>query len=80
MALDKTSLENAIKAALDAECDITVKPAEARQRMAEKIANAIDTFVKSGTVTVEAGIPVTTAGSPTTQSGATTSTGTGSIN
>jgi len=78
--LDKASLINAIQAALDAESDVDVNPAQARQRMAAAIGNAIDAFVKSGTVTVEAGIPVSTAGSATAQTGATTATGTGTIN
>jgi len=51
MALNRTALESAIKAAFDAESDVEVNPAEARQRIAAKIANAIDAFVRSGTVT-----------------------------
>ena len=39
----------------------------------------IDTWIKTGTVTVQAGIPVSTAGSPTAQTGATTGPGTGTI-
>ena len=62
--LDKTSLENAIKAAFDAESDTEVNPAEARRRMASAIAAAIDTFVKSGTVT---GTCATPAGAGTIQ-------------
>ena len=51
MALDKTSLANAIQAAFDAESDIEVNTAEARQRTATAIANAIEAFVQSGMVT-----------------------------
>ena len=47
--------------------------------LAEKMADAIEAFVKTGTVTVEPGIAVSTAGSAAAQSGATTSTGTGTI-
>lgn len=44
-----------------------------------KMADAIEEFVKSGTVTVDAGIPVSTAGSAAAQTGETTASGTGSI-
>lgn len=53
----------------------TDDPAKARKEMAEDLANAIEAFVKSGTVTVDEGI-LLMAGS---YSGSTTSTGTGSI-
>jgi len=46
---------------------------------ADGMADLIDTFVKSGTVTVAAGIAVATTGSPTAQTGATTAPGTGTI-
>ena len=46
---------------------------------AGRLADLIDTFVKSGTVTVATGIPVATAGSATAQTGATTAPGTGTI-
>jgi hypothetical protein len=62
--LDKASLINAIKSAFDAESDTQVNPAEARQRMAAAIANAVDAFVRSGTVT---GTCATPAGAGTIQ-------------
>lgn len=46
---------------------------------ADGLASLIEDFVKTGTVTVAAGIPVATAGSATAQTGATTATGTGTI-
>lgn len=46
---------------------------------ADGLANLIDTFVKTGTVTVASGIPVATTGTAAAQTGATTSTGTGTI-
>lgn len=46
---------------------------------ADGLANLIDTFVKTGTVTVAAGIAVSTAGSAAAQTGATTAPGTGTI-
>ena len=54
-------------------------PDGAINAFADAIANAVDAYVKSATVTVNAGIPVTTAGSPTAQTGATTGPGTGSL-
>ncbi len=47
--------------------------------LAGAIADAIDIFVKGGTVTVAPGIPVSTAGTAVAQTGATTSPGTGTI-
>lgn len=49
--LNTASLIDAIKAAFNAESDVEVNPAEARQRTATAMANAIDAFVRSGTVT-----------------------------
>lgn len=46
---------------------------------ADGLADLIDVYVKSGTVTVAAGIPVSTAGTAAAQTGATTATGTGTI-
>ena len=55
----------------------------ARETLAQNIANAIadgvDAWIKTATVTVQAGIPVSTSGSPTAQTGATTGQGTGTI-
>lgn len=63
MALDKPTLKNSIQAALDAESDAEVNPAEARVRTAQAIADAIDVFVKSGQVnTVVSVDPNTHAG------------------
>ncbi|MCX6266857.1 MAG: hypothetical protein NTW16_05795 [Bacteroidetes bacterium] len=46
---------------------------------ADRLSTLIETYVKTGTVTVALGIPVSTAGSPTAQTGSTTATGTGTI-
>ena len=48
-------------------------------KLADAIGNRLDTWIKTGTVTVQPGIPVSTAGSPTAQTGATTGPGTGTI-
>lgn len=74
MALDKVTLEQEFKTALDAESDARVDPAEARKRTAKAFAEAVDRFVKTGTV--NPGIAVATAGTATSQTGTTTGTGT----
>lgn len=82
MALDKTTLESTLKQIFDG-----VSPDEGgetdpkilREQMAKEMANAIYTFVKGGTVTVNSGIAVSTTGSATAQTGATTATGIGTI-
>lgn len=40
---------------------------------AGRLADMIDTYIKSATITVPAGIPVSTTGGPAAQTGATTS-------
>ncbi|MDR0559128.1 MAG: hypothetical protein LBG92_03095 [Prevotellaceae bacterium] len=79
MALNRTLLEQEIKAGFDAESDTDVNPAEARARTAKAIADAVNKFVLGATVTVAAGIPVSTAGTAAAQTGATTATGTGTL-
>ena len=49
------------------------------EEYAERLASLIDAFVRSGEVTVAAGITVSTAGTAAAQSGATTSVGKGTI-
>lgn len=74
MALNKTSLELAIKTAFDrqaAKNQTNDDPAVSRQEIAQDLANAIDAYIKSGTVNT-----TVTGASP---SGAVTGTGTGSI-
>lgn len=79
MTLVKATLKNAIKQAFQDQSTKTDNPAAALDDLADKIATAIDAFVKSGTVTVAIGIPVATAGTAVSQTGTTTSTGTGTI-
>lgn len=81
MPLIKATLKTEILDALNASSNIVVNPnsetdnktksENARNAIAEALANAIDKFVKSGTVTTT----VTTTGSASAQAG----TGTGSI-
>lgn len=49
------------------------------EEYAERLASLIEAFVKSGEVTVKAGISVSTAGTAAAQTGSTTSVGTGTI-
>lgn len=45
----------------------------------DRLANAIDSYIKSATVTVQPGQTVATAGSPAAQTGTTTSPGVGTL-
>lgn len=79
----RVHLTQKIKEALDQPISETSDSNEVKQRFAQNLANAIadgvDTWIKTATVTVQAGIPVSTAGSPTAQTGVTTGTGNGTI-
>lgn len=77
MALNKAALKSGIKQLMD---DMLTREQNSNDEFATRLSNLIDTFVKSGTVTVNPGITVTTSGTAVAQSGATTSTGTGTIN
>lgn len=79
MALVKGTLKTAIEAAFKAQSNKTENPDDALGDLADKLATAIESFVKSGTVTVSAGIAVSTTGSAAAQAGATTATGVGTI-
>lgn len=79
----RSTLTQRIKSALDQPITEASNSDEVKQRFAENIANAIadgvDAWIKTATVTVQPGIPVSTAGSPTAQTGATTGNGIGTI-
>lgn len=83
MALDtntlRTSLLEKIKETLDSPIDEKSSSDEVKRRFAEMIANAVadsvEVWIKTATVTVQAGIPVSTSGG----AGATSSTGVGTI-
>lgn len=66
MPITEAQLANLIKDAFDADSDTQVNPAEARQRQAEKIANAIKQYVV-GRQTVVTGSSAT--GGPVTGTG-----------
>jgi hypothetical protein len=51
-AITKAQLANLIKEAFDFDSDKEVSPAEARQRQADKIADAVSQFVIGRTTTV----------------------------
>jgi hypothetical protein len=64
--INEQQLSNLIKLALDSESDVQVNPAEARQRMADKIAQAVALFV-IGRITLVTGTSAT--GGPITGTG-----------
>lgn len=77
------NLQQKIKSILDAAFDEKSDPEEVKTNFAKSLSTAIademETWIKTGMVTVQPGIPVTTAGSPTAQTGVTTGPGTGTI-
>lgn len=72
MALNKQALKQGIIAL---QRDMLTKTDNSIEEYAERLASLIDTFVRSGEVTVQAGITLQAG----TYTGATTSTGTGTI-
>ena len=76
MALNKQALQQGI---IRLQQDMQRKTDASMEEYAERLASLIDDYVKSGEVTVAAGISVSTAGTATAQTGATNSTGTGTI-
>ena len=76
MGLNKEQLKQGIIALQQ---DMLTKTDASMEEYAERLASLIDAFVRSGEVTVAAGITVSTAGTAAAQSGATTSVGKGTI-
>nr|WP_314801611.1 hypothetical protein [uncultured Capnocytophaga sp.] len=76
MALNKQALKQGI---IDLHQDMLTKTNDSIEEYAERLASLIDTFVKGGEVTVQAGIQVSTAGTAAAQTGTTTSVGKGTI-
>lgn len=76
MPLNKQALRQGIIALQQ---DMLTKTDADMEEYAERLASLIDDFVRSGEVTVAAGITVSTAGTAAAQSGTTTSVGTGTI-
>ena len=76
MALNKQALKQGIIALQQ---DMQRKTEASMEEYAERLASLIDSFVKSGEVTIAPGISVTTAGTAASQTGATTSVGKGTI-
>lgn len=79
MALVKDTLKADILKAFDKQKNKTSDADAALNDLAALLADAVDKYIKSATVTVAAGIPVATAGSPTAQTGTTTAPATGTI-
>ena len=76
MALNKEQLKQGI---IRLQQDMLTKTDAGIEEYAERLASLIDTFVKGGEVTVQAGIQVSTAGTAAAQTGTTTSVGKGTI-
>ena len=76
MGLNKEQLKQGIIALQQ---DMLTKTNSSTEEYAERLASLIDTFVRSGEVTVAPGISVSTAGTAAAQSGTTTSIGKGTI-
>lgn len=74
MPLDKPTLKNDILQLFNDESDVDVDPAEARQRQAQRLADAIEKFVKSGDVSI------TVTGTSATGGAVTASGNTGKVN
>lgn len=69
-----------LKAQLEADFKaINLGSDDAAAKVAAAIANRVDAYIKSATVTVSPGIPVSTAGTAVAQTGATTGPGTATI-
>jgi hypothetical protein len=77
MSLQKGALASGIKSLMD---DMAHAQKPSHDEYANRLADLIDTYVRTGTVIVQPGIAVATTGSATAQTGATTATGTGTIN
>ena len=76
MALNKEQLKQGIIALQQ---DMLTKTNSSTEEYAERLASLIDTFVRSGEVTVAPGISVNTVGTAAAQTGATISEGKGKI-
>ena len=76
MGLNKQALKQGIIALQQ---DMLTKTDSSTEEYAERLASLIDAFVRSGEVTVNAGITVSTTGTAAAQSGTTTSVGNGTI-
>jgi hypothetical protein len=76
MALNKQALKQGI---ITLQQDMLTKTEASPEEYAERLTSLIYDFVRSGKVTVAAGISVSTVGTATAQTGATNSTGTGTI-
>lgn len=77
MALQKPILKLAVLQAINDAKSKTDNPDQAINALADALTDAIDTYIRSATVTVLSGIPVTVV--PATGVGATTLPGTGGL-
>ncbi len=75
----KPQLYEDILAIFEYEAGQVDNPQESRKRIAQKLTNAIDKYVRAGKVEVDAGVSVSTTGTSTAQTGATTAKGIGKM-
>lgn len=79
----QANLQRKIKSILDASFNENSDAETIKMKFAKDlslaIADEIDAWIKTATITVNPGIPVATAGSPAAQTGATTGPGTATI-
>lgn len=82
-AVLQQNLQRKIKQALDAsfneKSDSDTIKLNLAKAVSQAIASEMETWIKTGIVTVQPGIPVATAGSSVSQTGTTTGPGTGTI-
>ncbi len=76
MPLQKPALKNSIKTLLQ---DMMARENASFDEFATRLSDAIDIYIKTGTVTVPAGVAVATTGTAAAQTGATTAPGIGTI-
>ncbi len=66
MSLSKPTLKGAIKTALLAQRNNTTDPAQAADDLADAIANSVDAYLKSLTITYTSGLVAPSGGGPVT--------------
>jgi len=79
MALDSTTLASALLTAYQKAQKDQASGKDSTKTLTDDIASAIETFIKTATVTTPSGVAVSTAGSAAAQTGATTAPGIGTI-
>jgi len=79
MPLVPSQFKTKLKARINSEMSIPSESKESVSKLIDIIAEEVDAYIRTATVTTAAGIAVATAGSPTNQVGATTAAGVGVV-